>query len=74
MASRSSHNKNNAGNSIHFVWILGLRLWVGVKRILQEARELATDPSNDYHAAPLEDDIFVCITFLYVLYAAKLCL
>ncbi|KAF8590515.1 UBC-like protein [Ramaria rubella] len=42
MASRSSHNKNNAG----------------VKRILQEARELATDPSTDYHAAPLEDDIF----------------
>ncbi|GJJ12221.1 hypothetical protein Clacol_006462 [Clathrus columnatus] len=42
MASRSSHNKNNAG----------------VKRILQEARELAMDPSTDYHAAPLEDDIF----------------
>jgi len=42
MASRSSHNKNNAG----------------VKRILQEARELAVDPSLDYHAAPLEDDIF----------------
>jgi len=42
MASRSSHNKNNAG----------------VKRILQEARELAADPSTDYHAAPLEDDIF----------------
>ena len=40
---------------------LDLHPWVGVKRILQEARELATDPSNDYHAAPLEDDIFVCL-------------
>ncbi|KAL4074501.1 ubiquitin-conjugating enzyme/RWD-like protein, partial [Scleroderma yunnanense] len=29
-----------------------------VKRILQEARELASDPCTDYHAAPLEDDIF----------------
>lgn len=29
-----------------------------VKRIMQEARELANDPSTDYHAAPLEDDIF----------------
>jgi len=42
MATRASHNKNNAG----------------VKRILQEARELGTDSSTDYHAAPLEDDIF----------------
>ncbi|KAJ2917664.1 hypothetical protein MD484_g2810, partial [Candolleomyces efflorescens] len=30
-----------------------------VKRIMQEARELSNDPSTDYHAAPLEDDIFV---------------
>ncbi|KAI9566501.1 UBC-like protein [Boletus coccyginus] len=37
-----SLNKNNAA----------------VKRIMQEARELATDPCTDYHAAPLEDDIF----------------
>jgi len=29
-----------------------------VKRIMQEARELASDPSTEYHAAPLEDDIF----------------
>jgi len=29
-----------------------------VKRILQEAKELAGDPSSDYSAAPLEDDIF----------------
>ncbi|KAJ2930088.1 hypothetical protein H1R20_g7012, partial [Candolleomyces eurysporus] len=29
-----------------------------VKRIMQEARELSNDPSTDYHAAPLEDDIF----------------
>ncbi|KZT59754.1 UBC-like protein [Calocera cornea HHB12733] len=42
MASRSSHNKNNSA----------------VKRILQEAKELGNDPSTDYCAAPLEDDIF----------------
>jgi len=30
-----------------------------VKRIMQEARELANDPCTDYTAAPLEDDIFV---------------
>jgi len=42
MATRSSHNKNNSA----------------VKRILQEARELANDPSTDYTAAPLEEDIF----------------
>ena len=36
----------------------------GVKRILQEARELGTDPSTDYHAAPLEDDIFVSVCIL----------
>jgi len=29
-----------------------------VKRIMQEARELANDPSTEYTAAPLEDDIF----------------
>lgn len=29
-----------------------------VKRIMQEARELANDPCTDYTAAPLEDDIF----------------
>jgi len=29
-----------------------------VKRIMQEARELANDPSTDYTAAPLDDDIF----------------
>ncbi|KAF7295108.1 UBC-like protein [Mycena indigotica] len=29
-----------------------------VKRIMQEARELANDPSPEYSAAPLEDDIF----------------
>lgn len=26
---------------------------------MQEARELANDPSTDYSAAPLEEDIFV---------------
>jgi len=29
-----------------------------IKRIMREARELANDPSTDYTAAPLEDDIF----------------
>jgi ubiquitin-protein ligase len=29
-------------------------LVVAVKRILQEAKELANDPSSDYSAAPLE--------------------
>ncbi|CAK5279570.1 unnamed protein product [Mycena citricolor] len=29
-----------------------------VKRIMQEAKELANDPSPEYSAAPLEDDIF----------------
>ncbi|KAL1709893.1 ubiquitin-conjugating enzyme/RWD-like protein [Schizophyllum commune] len=29
-----------------------------IKRIMQEARELANDPCTDYRAAPLEDDIF----------------
>ncbi|KAI0933907.1 hypothetical protein AcV5_005925 [Taiwanofungus camphoratus] len=42
MASRTGFNKNNSA----------------VKRIMQEARELANDPSTDYTAAPLEDDIF----------------
>ncbi|CAE6414834.1 unnamed protein product [Rhizoctonia solani] len=42
MATRSSHNKNNAA----------------VKRILQEAKELMNDPSHEYSAGPLENDIF----------------
>ncbi|KAJ3994883.1 UBC-like protein [Lentinula boryana] len=42
MATTSSANRNNSA----------------VKRIMQEARELANDPSTDYTAAPLEDDIF----------------
>ena len=29
-----------------------------IKRILKEASELATQPSADYHAAPLESDLF----------------
>jgi len=42
MATRTSHNKNNSA----------------VKRIMQEARELANDTSTDYSAAPLEDNLF----------------
>ncbi|GAA5912737.1 hypothetical protein JCM5296_006555 [Sporobolomyces johnsonii] len=30
----------------------------GVRRLLQEAQEVADDPSEDYSAAPLEDDLF----------------
>ncbi|KAL1947625.1 hypothetical protein VTO73DRAFT_13349 [Trametes versicolor] len=42
MAARAGLNKNNSA----------------VKRIMQEAKELANDPCTDYSAAPLEDDIF----------------
>lgn len=35
-------------------------LYVAVKRIMQEARELANDPSTDYAAGPLE----VCVPLL----------
>ncbi|KZT11482.1 UBC-like protein [Laetiporus sulphureus 93-53] len=42
MAARAGLNKNNSA----------------VKRIMQEARELANDPCTDYSAVPLEDDIF----------------
>ncbi|KAI0083984.1 UBC-like protein [Irpex rosettiformis] len=42
MTARSAYNMNSSA----------------VKRIMQEARELANDPCTDYSAAPLEDDIF----------------
>ncbi|KAI0685491.1 ubiquitin-conjugating enzyme/RWD-like protein [Cytidiella melzeri] len=42
MAARPGYNMNSSA----------------VKRIMQEARELANDPCTDYTAAPLEDDIF----------------
>ncbi|KAI0818863.1 ubiquitin-conjugating enzyme/RWD-like protein [Irpex lacteus] len=42
MATRAAYNMNSSA----------------VKRIMQEARELANDPCTDYSAAPLEDDIF----------------
>jgi len=42
MATRAGYNKNSSA----------------IKRIMQEARELANDPCTDYTAAPLEDDIF----------------
>ncbi|CCO27946.1 hypothetical protein BN14_01937 [Rhizoctonia solani AG-1 IB] len=46
MATRSSHNKNNAA----------------VKRILQEAKELMNDPSHEYSAGPLEVSIILFST------------
>ncbi|KAL7410711.1 ubiquitin-conjugating enzyme/RWD-like protein [Mrakia frigida] len=42
MATLRAHNKKSSA----------------VKRIMQEAKELAEDPCTDYTAAPLEDDIF----------------
>ncbi|PWN48280.1 UBC-like protein [Violaceomyces palustris] len=42
MATPTSHNKKSSS----------------VKRILSEARELASDPSTEYTASPLEDNIF----------------
>lgn len=42
MATTTSHNKKSSA----------------VKRILSEARELASDTSTEYTAAPLEDNIF----------------
>lgn len=41
--------------------------YLAVKRIMQEARELANDPSTDYTAAPLEDDIFVSRYFSFLM-------
>ena len=62
MATPRSLNKNNSGERLlngivsHAVM---LNPWAGhhhlaVKRIMQEARELANDPSTEYSAAPLE--------------------
>jgi len=42
MATAKAYNKNNAG----------------VKRILREAAEMSNDPSEDYTAQPLEDNLF----------------
>ena len=56
MATRTQHNKNNSGQpfSVPVDHLLTIPLLAAVKRILQEARELANDPSTDYVAAPLE--------------------
>ena len=62
MAAPRSLNKNNSGerllNGIISRAVM-LNPWPGhhhlaVKRIMQEARELANDPSTEYSAAPLE--------------------
>jgi hypothetical protein len=51
-------NKNNSGQDLQTCAGGGLRLLtcdtLAVKRIMQEARELANDPCTDYSAAPLE--------------------
>ena len=51
-------NKNNSGRSFD-CGVMGRQGVLtspdaAVKRIMQEARELANDPCTDYHAAPLE--------------------
>jgi hypothetical protein len=55
-------NKNNSGEV--YVWqtlsSCSDIIPPAVKRIMQEARELANDPSTEYSAAPLE----VCTTYL----------
>lgn len=60
-------NKNNSGRSFCIQRVIQekrlSRFGAAVKRIMQEARELANDPSTDYSAAPLEDDIFVSTAF-----------
>ncbi|KAG8749548.1 hypothetical protein FRC12_013368, partial [Ceratobasidium sp. 428] len=62
MATRSSHNKNNSGRApMHFNEsgnITDPDNPIAVKRILQEAKELQNDPSHEYSAGPLENDIF----------------
>ncbi|KAH7889773.1 UBC-like protein [Phlebopus sp. FC_14] len=58
MPQTTSLNKNNAGrSSIHHI-LVEAHPSAAVKRIMQEAKELAHDPCTDYNAAPLEDDIF----------------
>lgn len=50
-------NKNNSGKYSVSAAVPTFRLTVlalAVKRIMQEARELANDPCTDYSAAPLE--------------------
>jgi len=54
MASASSMNKNNSGRYTLLLLSWYLNSCPAVKRIMQEARELANDPSTDYVAAPLE--------------------
>jgi len=40
-----------------------------LRRIQADIRELALDPSDRYHAAPLEHDMFEwCVSFLFVLF------
>jgi hypothetical protein len=53
-------NKNNSGGPIvqaNFFFrsaVFDLSHHIAVKRIMQEARELANDPSTEYSASPLE--------------------
>ena len=57
-------NKNNSGKN-HLPNRLDEALPVArhlaVKRIMQEARELANDPCTDYSAAPLE--VVLCLLY-----------
>jgi len=49
-----SLNKNNSGQPSYALLIYLLESFIAVKRIMQEAKELANDPCTDYIAAPLE--------------------
>ena len=60
MAARTGFNKNNSGSSPVKHRGVQRRLIpdTAVKRIMQEARELANDPCTDYAAAPLEVSLY----------------
>ncbi|KAF8921485.1 ubiquitin-conjugating enzyme/RWD-like protein [Mucidula mucida] len=51
----SALNKNNSGQSCYIFCTKTSTQVPAVKRIMQEARELANDPSTDYAAWPLEE-------------------
>ena len=65
MAARAGLNKNNSGMFAYPSVELEhgpIDPGVAVKRIMQEARELANDPCTDYSAVPLEVCIIGCTT------------
>ena len=64
MAARAGLNKNNSGMFACPSVELEhgpIDPGVAVKRIMQEARELANDPCTDYSAAPLEVSRYIAL-------------